>query len=299
MKKTIIFLFLCIVGFFSLRPLSISQKLASIPEKDRYVLEAFFRYILFEESFAYVLFGDKPVSLSGYFDPKEISGDNLIFIRQLLHKKNWIVKRGFEVWQKYQHLFPSSNYRLNIERSLEFDSIFHITLFSKKNVFLMFEKHSKDFKKILGSEITVEALWKECGNDHWHRTALKNHEALFGILLGYGRENACLYHRRAIVGIDTYLPPGVYFRTRPRPSPGYSSAEEEFRVLDQIAQPFCEEDYEWPNYKFMFLPHFMADQNIEETKQLKIKYRNERKQIREIYSKGDFLEITLSRFTSE
>jgi hypothetical protein len=58
-----------------------------------------------------------------------------------------------------------------------------------------------------------------------------------------------------------------------------------------------EEDYKHP-LLFVQLPHFVADLESDETKQLREKYLQQRRKICEIYRDGDFLEITLRRLTS-
>jgi len=58
---------------------------------------------------------------------------------------------------------------------------------------------------------------------------------------------------------------------------------------------FTEENHR-KNYKFLYLPAFMADPNSIETRELKKKYLEQRRFIQEVYSHGHFLEITLNQF---
>lgn len=95
--------------------------------------------------------------------------------------------------------------------------------------------------------------------------SIQNNEILLGICLGYGENNSILYYLRNKILQNNYLD---FFG-----------------------------DY---NYSLMRINslHFIANHQLEETKKLKTKYQNLRAKISEIYSRGEFLEITLSQLSS-
>jgi hypothetical protein len=59
------------------------------------------------------------------------------------------------------------------------------------------ERHSDNFRHILNREVTGEDLLKEGTHKPLLSEVLANHDELIGILLGFGRENARLYHLRS------------------------------------------------------------------------------------------------------
>ena len=78
-KRFVVFSVIGIVGCGSLPALQaevfggdgISARIQQVPLEDRCVIEAFFREFLFQDDGAYVLFGTKPIALSGYYYMEE------------------------------------------------------------------------------------------------------------------------------------------------------------------------------------------------------------------------------------
>src|SRR5262245_42469623 len=80
----------------SLQESHLNQKIESIPQEDRVVLENFFSKLVKTEGLGYVLFGSKPMCLSGYFIRLPLG--NL-----LRGSDNFVLKKGWGVWKKYEH----------------------------------------------------------------------------------------------------------------------------------------------------------------------------------------------------
>jgi hypothetical protein len=98
-----------------------------------------------------------------------------------------------------------------------------------------------------------------------YKKGLNRSQALYGILLGYGTENG--------LGFEEY-----YSVKRDVP------AKNVVELNDNEDTP-------------LLTPHF-ASFSKKETQRLIREYRRQRRDILKRYSKGDFLEITLSRLTS-
>jgi hypothetical protein len=105
---------------------------------------------------------------------------------------------------------------------------------------------------------------------------LKKHEGLIGTLLGYGRENAWLFHRRDL-GESIHLSRFVDLQGKAASWLGFFGKQQ----IDV-------------SEKNLFLPTFIVDANSEETKQLKKNYLAIRKKILNVYSGKDFLVTTLA-----
>ena len=95
---------------------------------------------------------------------------------------------------------------------------------------------------------------------------------LFGILLGYGKQNATFYERSKCSRFITILSKKIKLE--------YSGLAFHPMMLVNPVQ-------------------FMADPNHSQTKTLQEKYKNLHEKISHVYSQGDLLEITLSRLVSK
>jgi hypothetical protein len=97
--------------------------------------------------------------------------------------------------------------------------------------------------------------------------AIGNSQILYGILFGFGEKNARGFNDKFELGHD---------------------------IPDPI--PFNEED---PKPGRLTLPYFSVFGNSRDTDILRKTYQQERKRILTLYSKGNFLEITLNQLFSK
>lgn len=141
-----------------------------------------------------------------------------------------------------------------------------IIIINKKSFLKTLKKHLSTFEKILNKKIEPRSFLTliEKGEISFSES-IQNNEILLGICLGYGENNANLYYLRN-------------------------------KILQNQQLDFFG-DY---NYSLMRINslHFIANHQLEETRKLKTKYQNLRAKISAIYSRGEFLEITLSRLSS-
>jgi hypothetical protein len=259
----------------------IAKAMDSIPLQDRKILEEFFRKLLFSQGFAFALFGDKPISVE-YFDLEE--------------KKKELFStspEGYKTWKKYVHLFPSRNYLFIFHEDLDKDEC-EITLINKKAFHQAMDKHREKFAEVLGPKMDSDTLLNLIVKKKslWN-TPIKDRDDLTGILLGYGKHNADLFHKRSEIEIRNR----ECKRKRTEPSPGYSTVEEELEILNTSLQSFSNE--ERVSLRLMRLPGFVADPKSEETNQLKKKYTQQRRRITQRFARGKILEITLKQLCSE
>jgi hypothetical protein len=260
----------------------ISKTLGMMTQEERYYLDAFLRRILFSDDFSYVLFGNKPCAFTSY--SKSITFD---ITYDDLTISNIKIKRGLEVFRKYQHFFPSRKFVFHFYDHLD-DLI--VLLINKSNLSHAFNKYKSDFEQILGPEITSKKLLAQIAESDDFGEVIKNHQALLGILLGYGRNNAWLFYNRtmAFYGLDKFDP--SLKRT--------ALLEKKIAELNQQLQPFSTDQSSLKSFlkkPLIELPHFMADSNSLETKELKERYEKDREKIRKTFSKQNITEITLQQ----
>ncbi len=258
----------------------LTRKINQIPLEDRAEIEAFFRLLILKEGGAYVLFGSKPMAFDAYWHryagniAKPCSWYNFCESR--------ILKNGYQTWKKYESLFPSKRfilrcYPFNEERS-------EICLIDRAKFIKTYEEHADDFQVVLGKKVNPQDLLQHYQMGRQTLFALlQEHEALLGILLGFGAHNAWDFYEeiqdnsagllaRPLKRVDVYEP--AFYGNPFRKLPSYKA------------------------YRFLYLPYFKADENSEESLRLRAQYEKEGKEIQEIYSHGSFLEVTLKRFCS-
>jgi hypothetical protein len=234
-----------------------------IPQSDRQLLNAFFRNLLFSRGFAYTLFGDKPVSIADY----DFEADSY-----------WIAK-------KYVPHFPAERYIFLFDENSRYCEI---TLINKEAFCQIINQHREQFAEVFGAKISPDRILDLLIQKRsiWN-TPIKNHENLIGVLLGYGKTNAALYHQRSQINSKTL---GIR-KHRKQPSFGYSTMEEELEALNTTLCSFSGEGKH--SIRFMRLPGFVADPKSLETKKLKKKYSEQRRKIAEKYAQEDTLKIVL------
>lgn len=254
--------------------------------EERYYLSTFLRAVLFSDDFSYLLFGSKPIAAAGFEKsiPFNFSYDGV----SALDLK---VRKGMEAFKKNQHLFSSSNI---IVRLSEDDEYSYLLMINKKNLLKTLKEHINDFKKVLGPETTAESLFARITGKEYLSGVIESHEALLGILLGYGSNNAWLFHQKRTISrrLNELEPP----------MKKDGSLEEEFAEMAQKLEFFSEDPHEY-NYALKSpripLPHFMADPNSLETKKLKEQYNKERKDMKKLFAKQSYVEATLQKLMDE
>lgn len=173
----------------------------------------------------------------------------------------------------------------------------NIILINKKAFLKIVNQYLTVFRKILGKNVTAKSLLKTIEENQQFDSVIKNNQMLKGILLGYGVHNSKLFAERH--KLRQFLEPGRFVKIPlkiPNPSEGFDSLSAEFNSYFSVLKHFGDCGY---SPVIINSVHFVADPNHPETIKLREKYRELRGEISAIYSKGDFLEITLSKLTSD
>jgi hypothetical protein len=175
-------------------------------------------------------------------------------------------------------LFPLKNYILTKEECKNRSyKICNVILINKKAFVKIVNKHKIFFKNKINKEIDPQQMLNdiESGKASFAET-IHNDEALWGILLGYGKHNAILYEKREnklLMDLTLEKAESTANQLRGFGEYGYSPL-----VMGSV--------------------HFAAALTHPETRALQKKYRKLRAKISQIYAQNDFLEVTLQQLTS-
>ncbi len=262
-----------------------TKALGHLSLEDRRYLTIFLRSILFADSFAYLLFGSKSVAITNFdkFFP-------FAFSRHFAAKSDFDINKGLEVFRKNEHLFSSENIIVCFDEDAE---LIDLLMINKKNLLRTLEEHIEDFRQVLGPGTTTKSLFTQITTTSGIYDLLKiidHHDALFGILLGYGRDNAWLFNEKSTISekLNEFRPP----------LKRDSSLEKKLAEIVQKTTPFNDVPREW---KYVLqcpripLPQFMADLNSQETKMLKERYNKEREGLYKIFARQGLVEATFEQ----
>ena len=231
--------------------------------KDKKRLYYFMHMLFAEDSFAYTLLGSKPMSWACYKKPFPLHNWSSFY--DSLSQYNRKMRLGWKTWLKYSYLFPSVLFWSEEEnKSSHWVSII---LINKKKFHKIIQKYQKDFTQVLNREkIEGIQLLQEAKNKPLISQILKNHQALIGTLLGYGRDNSWLFLEQ-------------------------SSQNKRIPYIWEKEKIINSDD---TNLSFLSLPHFAGNPNTKESLSLKKKYLLTRQTVLEYYKDKDFLEATLT-----
>ena len=271
-----------------------------MPRKDKRRLEYFFQNVCFLNTWAYTLMGSKPMSIHQYRTPwaalryflfhPEISDilrdcfwpPNFHEICYLLNPEQFKKKRGWETLNKYIHYFPDSRFALYTYPAND-NELVCLTIVDKKKFIESVEKNREDFQEILQEQgLEIKDLW----HDESLYPLIKNlnHDGLIGTVLGFGRNNAWLFHKYQ----------DVDWASSPMVSPW---AEEDKAQLERLNKK--DTSFESWDISDLFYPLFACDPQSDETKELKQIYLEDRRKIIQHYTGRDVVEATLSLFNQK
>ena len=138
--------------------------------------------LFYNSTVGYTLFGDKPVSVINGFD------------RPGGGRRYFFLKLALPLLRKYEKKLRSNSFIVVFEEDSNGSSLY---LVNKKAFLNTIQHNILIFQKILGVAITPKKLLKSLENKtSTFEMTLKRSHLLFGILFGYGIENAMHFERR-------------------------------------------------------------------------------------------------------
>lgn len=243
----------------------------SVVDKER--LMPFMRILFAEDSFAYTLLGSKPLSWSCYRNALPFT--NLTMLRDSLKKHHRTLRLGWKTWSKYRHLFPATTFWAE---SPKFDSKrVSILIVNEEKFNHVVNKHKQDFQYVLNREVIDGfQLLREAKDRSLMNEVLESHQALMGIVLGYGRDNSWEFLRRA----QKRDPLCCVWDEANTKQEGIRVRLSAVNIEDCLALESC--------------PSFAGIPDSEESLALKKEYLLTRQKVIDYYKGKDFLEATLS-----
>lgn len=240
--------------------------------EDRDRLFQLMQKLFAQDSFAYTVFGSKPVSWETFQSPFPLSSWAVFLNSFGAHSRT--LRSGWETWQKYQHLFPLANIWSESPKCRPgYTSILIVNedLFNE-----VVNSNKRDFEKVLRRKIVDGVgLLREAESQSLMNDVLEGHQGLMGIVLGYGRDNSWKF----LECCTTRIPVGCVWADDDDPMP-------EFVDSDMTFTDYCLLVYSCPS--------FAGDPNSAESLALKEKYLSTKQEIINYYKGKDFLEATLS-----
>ncbi len=159
----------------------------SLPVKDRKRLFSLMQKLFAEDSFAYTILGSKPISWASYHNPFPFT--DWREFRNAFSKYNREMRAGWKTWEKYNHLFPSANFWAEAPKC--YPGSISILIVNEEQFNAVVNNNKQDFQDVLDREIVDGVqLLNEAKNRSLMNEVLKGHQALLGIVLGYGRDNS-------------------------------------------------------------------------------------------------------------
>ncbi len=256
----------------------------SLSYSEKRTLEQFFHQLVFQEGGAYTLFGNKPITWVMLSPQVLASLDSDAVLDQFFtfstkEERSHVIwdedhlKDGWECWITVANRYPSKNYLLInrpfISAYSEGSNFSCIMLVNKKELEYVLNHYHDDFEGIVGKPFnSLEMVDELSFSDSYFWDTIFRHEALTGIVLGYGYMNSWIYHWKKQYKSDDGER-GEYFRNLSQPLT---------KLKTQLDCP---------------LPVFAhVDSSMQQH------YERVQKKIIEEYKNEDCLEVTLKRFVS-
>lgn len=253
-----------------------------ISAEERGWMTEFFSELLFSEKAAYTLWGSKPITeivLYHYSDEQM----NVMFDeanaegwKDSFYIENYHLPENWERWEKIQNRFPMKRYLLfksNKKSKSEYSFVYFVNVFATASVVM---DHYDLFRQAVGSDFHPLEVVLEIQNENsYFWSQLENSKMgafLWGLLFGYGKENAMAYHWKYF---DSSKVAKTYLETI---STAASNAFPAGKVVF--------------SKKHFLLPSFIS---FSEEDPVREKYEVERQKIKKIYQKGDLLDLTLQK----
>lgn len=232
------------------------------------------RMLFAEDNFAYTLLGSKPVSWACYKKPFPFV--DLSTFRDSLKKYHRTLRLGWETWSKFRHLFPSTSFW--VESSKCDPGRVSILIVNEERFNHVVNNNKQDFQDVLNREIADGfQLLSEAKDHSLMNEVLEGHQALLGIVLGYGRDNSWEFLKRS----EKRDPLGcVWDEMNDQRSRGIRTRLGAIDIEGCLSLESC--------------PTFAGNPNSEESLLLKRDYLLTKQKVINYYKDKDFLEATLS-----
>lgn len=250
---------------------SIHSFVENLPPKEKEQLIDFFQLLFRHGDFSYTLIGLKPMCSIDYTFQYAKKFPN----REQFARETHQARLGFEIWQKYQNLFPMTTQALLlIDNSDPFEH-FSIILINKTQCREIISKHKELFKKHIGEKLSEEEIVSLVYEGSIFKKG-KLHPEIFGLLLGYPEEDVHAFSAKDLI---QHLP---YVTNTP--------------IQNRIKLSPCSLGLEKNPLTPIKTPYFMSEKKDTDLVKLKTKFSQKKPDLLEYYYAEDFLERILEKF---
>ena len=213
--------------------------------------------------------------------------------------------------KKQKIIFNSKKFLFKENR---IESSFRVATFIHKDNFIKTFNENKDlFEKVLGEHVTAKSLLHEIETSERHILDIIHYdEALLGVLLGHGRENAQLYARWVQITSFKTNPlqphpviPYFHWNLPPKfslevltPAPGFATLNDERKWFrEYFATGSCKREHFTP-FDIIY-PRGFRVKKSPETNQLIKKYKKCKELLTNLFYGRDCVDVVLEQLTSD
>ena len=253
----------------------------NITREEKDILEEFFKELITKHHFGYVLFGNKPMATCGIAEHVDIL---YLFSEDAL--KNQKLQKGWQTWQARHHFLESDHFVLRLTKNPLCPAMRMLVLINRQLCLNCIKDHIQEFRQLLSEQIQPEEILTNLETkESILQEVLKNHEDLFGILLGYGTHNSSLYVKTK--------PYSYSFFSCSKEEPPLSSFFQLSKWSGNRLTPFNTYD---SNLLLIDLPRFAEDAQAPESINLRTTYFKTWEKLNDIFLKENILEVMLARW---
>jgi hypothetical protein len=251
-----------------------NSTIIQMTRRDAKRLDYFFQKLIIGNPFAFTLAGSKPVSMTSFRNRFTIfSPSNLRFVL------------GWKTWEKYKYFCDNSEILYWTEKNSWVKDSTLIVLANKNLCIELIEQNKQDFQKITDEKNPIKIIKKR----PFFKNSLKNHEALIGMILGFGKENSWLYYYR----FKDYFKFSTQKKLNQKNLPSIWG-----KIIERQSRNLYFKSLIFKSWKIedMVLPNFVGDPESTESKALKQEYLKTKEKLICYYKNRNFLEATLSLY---
>lgn len=288
----------CIVAIGLLLSTCLAQP-NSLSQEEYAVLNKFFQVLIEESEVGYVLQGNKPVCIHGFFNKDPFS------VNTIPHRHSVALREGSRIWQQLKKSDPEVMLTIAKKEDPLIPNWIHVMVIHRTLFKTVINKNLPTFQYVLGPTVTAGSLLSAITSEKiTYHSLLKGDKVLIGEILGFGTQNSLYVSRIENIeeAIEQAIPPFLNIQEVVRenlneylpfePGFGFNSVKQELVDLQkQVTFPSQKLISSNPEFVFGCL------KDSEEINNFVFTLEATQKQIQEQLQSQTFLEDTLLNLT--
>ena len=271
-------LFLVISSLGYCQVVDVPSFLKTIPREDRKAIEDLF-YLLFSYGdFAYTFFGIKPMCTIDY----TMQYAQYVSRNEKFTRETYLARKGFDIWAKYEHLFPMLTLRMQLKESDQFGEYFSFILINKDQCLQIISKHITLVQKYYGQELNSEKFLEILCEGRFFQEH-KIDTTILGLLLGYPEEDVLTFSKTITLdGLFSNLLCAT-------PTPSFQVLKNSKSLWNKKQQKPCYLGLRKNALTPIKTPYFMSNREDKDLKEIKTQYASQKKNLVDFYYSNEFL----------